>query len=184
MWAFFAYLDITAYLSSKNSISLLAVIVTALLSVLFFVREPARENSSHLLHNAIALISVYLQPFLRPSTFSIAPMVGDFLILTGLSIQILSLIFLNRSMGFIAALREIKSNGPYRLIRHPLYTGYLTMIFGLTILNTSWWNVCIAAVITCLILIRIPEEEAFLERDPVYRHYKEKTPHILIPFLY
>ena len=87
-------------------------------------------------------------------------------------------------MGFIAALRSIKTTGPYRFVRHPMCAGYLLMIFGYTALNASWWNLLIAAVITCLILIRIKQEEAFLERDPQYREYKAKTPYSLVPFVY
>jgi protein-S-isoprenylcysteine O-methyltransferase Ste14 len=45
-------------------------------------------------------------------------------ILSGLLSQISAKLVLWRSFGIVAAVREVKVAGPYRVVRHPMYLGY------------------------------------------------------------
>ncbi len=41
--------------------------------------------------------------------------------------------------GFIVKNKELATNGPYALVRHPLYTGNLLILFGFALATGLWW---------------------------------------------
>jgi protein-S-isoprenylcysteine O-methyltransferase Ste14 len=41
--------------------------------------------------------------------------------------------------GFISKNAELASDGPYALVRHPLYSGNILIIIGFSLLNARWW---------------------------------------------
>ena len=46
--------------------------------------------------------------------------------------------------GFITKNRELATDGPYALVRHPLYTGNIAIVSGFAIASSQWWAVVIA----------------------------------------
>ena len=81
--------------------------------------------------------------------------------------------------------QQLITNGPYRFIRHPIYTGFLFMSFG-TALFTEKYLVVILPVIFLLFLgSKLTEEEKLLEKEfgDEYGRYKSKTK-ALIPFIW
>ena len=46
--------------------------------------------------------------------------------------------------GFIAKNRELATHGPYALVRHPLYTGNLSIISGFAVASGQLWAVIVA----------------------------------------
>lgn len=76
------------------------------------------------------------------------------------------------------------ADGPYRLIRHPMYSAALSISLGLSMLTGSWICLCVFCVYLVLILLLIPMEEdrtakAYGEQ---YLAYQRKTP-VLVPFI-
>ena len=76
-------------------------------------------------------------------------------------IALASLGTLGRSFGIVAANRGVKTRGPYRLVRHPAYFGYLMSYLGYVAENPSFreprdW-LCLS---TAFQLVRIREERA------------------------
>ncbi len=71
----------------------------------------------------------------------------------------------------------IVTTGPYRLMRHPMYTAALCIALGLSLLIQSWGFFCIFCVYLLLIFILIPMEENALRKKygEQYRLYKLKT---------
>jgi protein-S-isoprenylcysteine O-methyltransferase Ste14 len=47
--------------------------------------------------------------------------------------------------GFITKNRQLATDGPYSLVRHPLYTGNLLLIIGFTFASGLWWAVPLSA---------------------------------------
>ena len=47
--------------------------------------------------------------------------------------------------GFIVKNKQLATNGPYSLVRHPLYTGNLLMIIGFTFACGQWWALLASA---------------------------------------
>jgi protein-S-isoprenylcysteine O-methyltransferase Ste14 len=43
--------------------------------------------------------------------------------------------------GYIVKNRELATDGPYSLVRHPLYTGNLLLLIGFTLASGVWWTV-------------------------------------------
>ena len=74
--------------------------------------------------------------------------------------------------------QQVVDFGPYRLIRHPSYTGILVALLGSGIALDSWASVAVAVVLPLLaILRRIGEEEAILLRElgTPYTDYMRRT---------
>ncbi len=46
--------------------------------------------------------------------------------------------------GFITKNRELATDGPYAIVRHPLYTGNIAIVSGFAIASGQWWTVVIA----------------------------------------
>lgn len=57
---------------------------------------------------------------------------------------------------------ELITFGPYRYIRHPLYTFGLSAFIGIGLMVGSWWLILGLAVMGSVILYRTPLEEAAL----------------------
>jgi protein-S-isoprenylcysteine O-methyltransferase Ste14 len=75
--------------------------------------------------------------------------------------------------------------GPYRFIRHPMYTAALSISLGLALLLQSLAFFAVFGIYLMLILALIPEEENGLQR--AYRdEYRSYQKHVrkLIPFFY
>ena len=82
--------------------------------------------------------------------------------LAGLLIALASLGTLGRSFGIVAANRGVKTRGPYRLVRHPAYFGYLVAYVGYVAENPSLANLALLCLSTAFQLVRIGEEERLL----------------------
>jgi protein-S-isoprenylcysteine O-methyltransferase Ste14 len=80
---------------------------------------------------------------------------------------------------------ELVSTGPYRVLRHPFYTGLLMAAVGLPAVFGSWIGVAFAVIALPLVLYRVEVEEEQLERQfgEAYRTLRPRTWR-LIPFVY
>jgi len=79
---------------------------------------------------------------------------------------------------------ELVTSGPYRLVRHPIYSGILVAGLG-TALALSWWWLIAVALAGVFFLYSAKIEERFLtDRFPVvYPDYKRSTK-MLVPFVF
>ena len=80
---------------------------------------------------------------------------------------------------------ELIERGPYRLVRHPIYTGLLLAIFGTFLAGGRVWNLSIVAMAALLLIVKLKAEEALLTRQfsDAYPQYQRRVKAI-IPFLY
>ena len=76
-------------------------------------------------------------------------------------------------------------HGPFKIIRHPMYTAALSISLGLAGLTQSWALFGVFSLYLIFILILIPLEEDGLRQvyDRQYIFYQQKTKK-LIPFVY
>ena len=73
--------------------------------------------------------------------------------------------------------------GPYRLIRHPMYSAALLFIWAAALSHLSLRTGSIGVVVTVVIALRITLEERFLrERYPEYAAYMKVTKAV-VPYL-
>jgi len=102
----------------------------------------------------------------------------------GLIVQVLSKFTLGRRFGVVAANRGICIAGPYKLVRHPIYMGYLISHIGFCMLSPTAWNLAIFATLYVVKIPRIFAEERLLGQDPQYRDYQKIVRYRLIPGLF
>jgi len=73
--------------------------------------------------------------------------------------------------------------GPYRWIRHPMYTSLLLGDAGLLITDPAWWRLLVYAILVVVLILKLQYEEQLLSaKFPEYNHYKTRS-YRLIPFI-
>jgi len=81
--------------------------------------------------------------------------------------------------------QSVIATGPYRLVRHPIYTGALLFFFTTPLLLGSWWGLALAPVIIAVLAIRAVMEERTLTAElPGYGEYATKVRYRLVPLLW
>jgi protein-S-isoprenylcysteine O-methyltransferase Ste14 len=79
---------------------------------------------------------------------------------------------------------RITESGPYRFVRHPIYSGGALFFVGYG-LAFSPWALVLAIALTVVWGLKAVVEERFLSAHyPSYAAYCSRTRHRLVPFLY
>jgi protein-S-isoprenylcysteine O-methyltransferase Ste14 len=84
-------------------------------------------------------------------------------------------ISLGRSFAILPGNRGVMTGGAYRLVRHPIYAGYLVGHLLFLLSAFSFYNLAVYAVITFFQMHRILREEALLAATPEYRDYMKRV---------
>lgn len=112
--------------------------------------------------------------------------IGAVLLAAGLSLAVWARIHLGRNWGMPMSQKaqpELVTSGPYRLVRHPIYSGLLLAALG-TALATNLTSLIIAAVLVGYFFYAATVEERNLSATfpTTYSSYKDSTK-MLIPFV-
>ncbi len=99
----------------------------------------------------------------------------------GLVVVITGKLSLGRSFGLMPANRGVVSTGMYRLVRHPIYTGYLLTHAAFVAANPTLGNFLILVGADVALLIRALCEEQTLAQDASYRAYQEQVRWRVLP---
>ncbi|MGA8128389.1 MAG: isoprenylcysteine carboxylmethyltransferase family protein [Syntrophobacteraceae bacterium] len=85
----------------------------------------------------------------------------------------------------VAPGQRVISTGPYAIVRHPMYSGGLLIIFGTPLALGSWWGLLICVSMTPMLVWRILEEESFLSKNlSGYKAYCQTVRYRLAPFFW
>jgi protein-S-isoprenylcysteine O-methyltransferase Ste14 len=93
--------------------------------------------------------------------------------------------------GIRAALRlpsnrpmKLDEHGPYGLVRHPIYLGWIFMVWPAPLMNTT--RLAFAAISTLYLILAIPFEERDLRRTfgEAYGHYASRVRYKIVPRIY
>ena len=106
------------------------------------------------------------------------------LLLAGNLISLWAKVILRRSFGIAPANRGLKLSGPYRLVRHPMYSGYLLTHLGVLALMPSWYNLGVYGFAWTLQVLRLHAEERLLAQDEAYARYRQDVRYRLLPGIY
>jgi protein-S-isoprenylcysteine O-methyltransferase Ste14 len=131
----------------------------------------------------VTVVSVIGPPILRPSdAAALAPdVVTTLLSAVGLAIAVVGKASLGRSFGLVPANRGVVMRGPYNLVRHPIYAGYLLTHVAFLAQYPSVWNVSVLVVADVALVARALMEERVLSADAAYQGYCQRVSWHLVP---
>jgi protein-S-isoprenylcysteine O-methyltransferase Ste14 len=179
----FAWRVLTRYLDDGHPIMLLVLAgeVIAVGLVLIAPRPSSVTLSPRALLFTNASTFYFLFVSLEPGVQILPATAAGLLVLMGICWQIGAKLTLGRSFGLLPALRRVVVAGPYRLMRHPIYFGYLCTHVGYFCFAASWHNLIVYAVLYACQVMRILDEEALLAREATYHDYMQRVRFRLIP---
>ena len=172
--------------ASTNLQAALLVISESLGVFLILTRRFATTVSKRPFDWALSLMAVNAPLLVVPAAAStFMPLqIATILMVAGMIIQISAKVTLWRSFGLIPANRGIKTKGPYRIVRHPMYAGYTLTHIGFLLGFPSLQNSLLYFMTFLIEIARIFREELVLNRDPVYRGYAARVRYRLLPRIF
>jgi protein-S-isoprenylcysteine O-methyltransferase Ste14 len=157
-------------------------------------RESVGSGASHVILLLAAAV-LLVKPEWLPSTLSepfvpagvVLPAVGAVMVAAGLGFAVWARAHLGRNWSGIVTVKEghtLVRTGPYRAVRHPIYTGLLLAVIG-TAAAIGEWRGAIAVICALIGFLRKieVEERRMSENFPEYAQYRQDTA-ALIPLLY
>ena len=158
---------------------MLVVVFTALR------RAPSTVDRS-LRARLFTTLSMLGPPLVRPAAVAalLAEPITVALSAAGLLVSIGGKLSLGRSFGLMPANRGIVSTGLYRIVRHPIYMGYLITHVGFLTANPTLWNMVWLVIADLALMVRATCEEKTLAKDPAYRAYLDRVRWRVVPGLF
>lgn len=181
LFILFAFANGKSFLANPRLSVLLIVVTETIVAVLLVIRRDPDETE-HSWQTWTTTTFGTIAPFLlRPVDATADILLGQILQVAAFGMQIVALLYLNRSIGLLPAHRGVKSCGLYSWVRHPLYTAYVVTYLGYWLNNQSWANAVIIVSGTAFLVLRIHYEEALLFKYADYTRYAKRIRWRLIP---
>jgi protein-S-isoprenylcysteine O-methyltransferase Ste14 len=182
LYGWFFYHNYQAAIASNYKPSIiLFMIFNAVLVCLFLTRRNPNRISFH----PQDLIATFI------GTFSTTMVVGvadapDHIILEiigtlGFTFSMLGILTLRKSFGMLPADRGIVKVGVYKIVRHPIYAGYLLHYSCFLAQNYNIRNAFIFLLFVFFECYRLVREEKLLTQNPEYFEYTKTTPWRICP---
>ncbi|MBV8100358.1 MAG: isoprenylcysteine carboxylmethyltransferase family protein [Verrucomicrobia bacterium] len=113
---------------------------------------------------------------------------GLFLFFAGSLLRLAAVFVLGKRFSGLVAIQpdhQLKTDGLYRYIRHPSYTGLIATMIGLVLIFRSAIGLIFIIPLFLFLVSRMNDEERFLEGHfgDEYRNYRLRT-NRLVPFVY
>ena len=116
----------------------------------------------------------------------ILQVVGMIVFVSGLALAVWARIYLGRNWGMPMTKKEepeLVTSGPYRYVRHPIYSGLLLAVLGTALATNLYWLIGLVVVGAYFIYSATVEERLMTSTFPdAYPRYKA-TSKMLIPFV-
>lgn len=113
--------------------------------------------------------------------------IGLFIAILGFALSIWARVYLGKNWGMPMATKEkpeLVTTGPYKYVRHPIYTGMIIAMLGTTLTTTIFWLIPFIFLSAYFVYSSKVEEKTMIRQFPKeYPAYKKRTK-ALIPFLY
>ncbi len=174
------------FLRTGRMTGVLFAMSEGLVVVLTIIRRHARLVDRSPVSAILTVVSVAGPPLLRAA--HTPGLVADELTAlvsgVGVVIVIVAKMTLGRSFGIVPANRGVVTRGPYTIVRHPIYAGYLITHVAFVVANPTVWNTVIILVADTALIVRALVEERVLAADRSYRAYCARVAWHLVPGLF
>jgi protein-S-isoprenylcysteine O-methyltransferase Ste14 len=113
--------------------------------------------------------------------------VGDFLLV--LSLAMIFFVFRENSYAAgtikVEAEQRVISTGPYRLVRHPMYSAALVLFLATPLALGSVWGLIMTIPLVAALIARLMDEEHYLVAHlPGYNAYRRQVRYRLVPLVW
>lgn len=112
--------------------------------------------------------------------------IGTVLFACGIALAVWARLHLGRNWGMPMTQRaepDLVTSGPYRFVRHPIYTGLLTAMLGTALVNSLLGLIVVAVLVAYFYYAGRVEERNLASTFPkAYPEYRSRTK-MIIPFL-
>ena len=171
------------FLQTGRLTGLLLLLSETLVVIFTIFRRSTSVVDRSLRARVLTTLSMVGPPLVRPaSAIPLAPEVLTVAIsICGILVVIGGKLSLGRSFGLMPANRGIVSTGLYRIVRHPIYMGYLVTHTAFVAANPTIWNFAVLAVADVALMARAVCEELTLARDAKYRQYQQLVRWRVVP---
>ena len=133
-----------------------------------------------------AFVIVGILPRSLPTHVLALAVPGAVLFACGIALAVWARLHLGRDWGMPTSQRadpELVTSGPYRFVRHPIYTGLLTALLGTALVDSLTGLIVVAVLVPYFYYCGTVEEKNLTASFPAaYPEYKKSTK-MLIPFL-
>ncbi len=176
---------LTDFLRTGKWTSLFWLVSEGIVVFLFVFRKDPLAVSRRPWDWIAGMAGSFLILLVRPCDRALLPDAAGFTLqVAGTAVEVLGKMALGRSFGIVAANRGVVASGPYRLVRHPIYLGYLIADLGFLLVNWSARNGMVTGLTYVFQVSRIFSEERILAEDDVYRRYRSRVRYRLIPGIF
>ena len=171
------------YLQTGHVTGLMLLVSEALVVVLTIIRRRTSlvdRSAAGVIATAVSLagpplVRAYGDSHLLPdAATAIVSAVGVMIVIVGK-------MALGRSFGIAPANRGVVMRGPYGLVRHPIYAGYLLTHAAFLVAHPTPWNVAVLVVADTALVVRALIEERMLGTDVKYQSYCRRVGWHLVP---
>ena len=138
----------------------------------------------------VVLLLIRVRAFKGQQTITNDPWlqgIGLAIFLAGLALAIWARLYLGRNWGMPMSEKvdpELVTTGPYRKVRHPIYTGIILAMVGTAIAVSWYWLIAAALMAAYFIYSAVNEERYMAGQFPdTYPAYKRSTK-MLLPFIF
>ena len=171
------------FLKTGHFTGLLLLASELLVVVLTITRRRAQRVDRSVAAAVATAVAMVMPPLVRAgdSPALLADAATATLSACGLALVIFAKLALGRSFGLAPANRGVVVNGPYRWMRHPIYTGYVITHVGFIAAYPSFWNVAVLCLADAALVVRALMEERTLSDDAKYQVYCRQVAWHLVP---
>ncbi len=186
VFSYFAVRMLAGWLDTGGLVNLLYLADQSLVVGFILLRRPTDAISRRPADWINGLAGTFLPLLLLPASGTpLVPMAACWaLMLLGTATHLAAKLTLRRSFGVVAANRGVKLSGPYLLVRHPMYLGYMLSQLGFFLAGPHLANLLILAGLWTLQIGRILAEERVLGADAAYGALVRRTRWRLVPGVY
>jgi protein-S-isoprenylcysteine O-methyltransferase Ste14 len=171
------------FLVTNRATDLLLLVGESLVVVLTCLRRPASVVDRRTVVRLVTAVSMTFPLLSEPA--STAPIIPEAAAATLLGLGLLIVVggkmSLGYSFGLLPANRGVMERGLYRVVRHPIYLGYLLTHLPFLAAHPSGWNAAVLLIGDAALIVRAFYEEETLGRDPQYVRYCQAVKWRLMP---